>query len=155
MTRKQRRLFTVAAVGGVVALAATLVLTALSGTITYFYAPSDLVALDEPPARPIRIGGLVAEGTVAYLDDGVEFAVTDTIERVTVRYAGVLPDLFREGQGVIATGRVGADGVVLASQILAKHDENYLPPEVAEALKKTGQWRPETGAAPPAAPEGR
>lgn len=149
MTRKQRRLFTVGAVGGVVALAAALTLNALSGAITYFFSPSELLALDAPPARAFRIGGLVAEGSVIQRTNDVEFAVTDTLEVVRVRYAGVLPDLFREGQGVIATGRLGPDGVVVASQILAKHDENYLPPEVAEALKKTGRWRPETGEAPP------
>lgn len=147
MTRKQRRLFTVSAVLSVTALTLFLVLRNLNPT--YFYSPSTLIALDAPPRQAIRIGGLVEEGTVSYRDDGVQFAVTDTVERVTVRYAGVLPDLFREGQGVIATGRVGFDGVVMASQILAKHDENYLPPEVAEALKDSGQWRPEAGEAPP------
>jgi cytochrome c-type biogenesis protein CcmE len=100
---------------------------------------------DLPSSRDVRLGGLVEEGSVQRADDGVtvEFRVTDRAASVPVVYAGVLPDLFREGQGVITEGHLRPDGVFEAREVLAKHDETYMPPEVAEALKKAGEWRPE------------
>lgn len=151
LTAKRQRLALVLAALTVLASAIALVLIALENTITYYYNPADLAALKAPPERPIRIGGLVEEGSVEKLDGGlVRFRVTDGTATYAVEYAGLLPDLFREGQGVIAAGRLRADGVFEASQVLAKHDENYMPPEVAEALKKSGRWKhaKETGKAP-------
>ncbi len=142
MTRKQKRITLVVVSGLVLASALTLVLGALNQSVTFFYSPSDLAALETLPERPIRVGGLVAAGSVVRpADNQVAFDITDEVETVTVRYDGILPDLFREGQGIVVQGRLGQDGVVVASQVLAKHDENYMPPEVAEALKKSGQWK--------------
>lgn len=142
MTRKQQRL---ALVGGGLTLlagAVLLVLIALNNTITYFYSPSDLAALETKPQGPIRIGGLVESDSLERLEDGkVRFSVTDGKERFMVEYTGLLPDLFREGQGVVAQGELGTDNVFVAKQVLAKHDENYMPPEVADALKKSGRWQ--------------
>ncbi len=125
--------------------AAALVLTAFEENVVYFYSPTDLAEKQVAPAQMIRIGGLVEEGSVKQDGDGltIAFKVTDTQRSVPVVYRGILPDLFREGQGVVTEGRLGADGVFVASEVLAKHDENYMPPEVAEALKKAGQWKPE------------
>ena len=145
MKRKHRRLVFVAA--GMVALAgsAALVLTAFEENLVFFFSPTDLAEKDIPEGRRMRIGGLVEEGSLKRLDDGlsVEFRVTDLSKAVRVTYKGVLPDLFREGQGVITEGFLSADGVFRAENVLAKHDENYMPPEVAEALRKSGQWRGE------------
>ena len=125
--------------------AAALVLTAFEENVVYFYSPTDLAEKQVAPAQMIRIGGLVEEGSVKQDGDGltIAFKVTDTQRSVPVVYRGILPDLFREGQGVVTEGRLGANGVFVASEVLAKHDENYMPPEVAEALKKAGQWKPE------------
>ena len=143
MTRKRRRLAFVAA--GMVALAgaAALVLTAFEDNLVFFYSPSDLAEMTPPEGRRFRIGGLVEEGSVKRLDDGltVEFVVTDLVASLAVSYRGPLPDLFREGQGVIAEGVLAADGHFEADGVLAKHDETYMPTEVAEALKKSGQWQ--------------
>jgi cytochrome c-type biogenesis protein CcmE len=111
--------------------------------VTFFYSPSDLKAQAPPTGRAIRLGGLVEEGSLRRLKDGVtiEFVVTDLAETIRVRYRGIPPDLFREGQGVVTAGVLGPDGLFTASEVLAKHDETYMPPEVAEALKKAGQWR--------------
>ena len=145
MKRKHRRLAFVAA--GMVALAsaAALVLLAFEDSLVFFFSPTDLAEKHVPEGRRVRIGGLVEEGSVKRLDDGVsvEFRVTDLSTAVRVTYKGVLPDLFREGQGVVAQGFPSADGVFRAENVLAKHDENYMPPEVAEALRKSGQWRGE------------
>lgn len=143
MKRKHRRLVWLLA--GLVALggAATLTLTALDDSLAYFYAPSDLK--EKPPGdRAIRLGGLVEAGSVAKEADGIttRFTITDGAASVIARYAGVLPDLFREGQGVIVEGKLQADGSFLADTVLAKHDETYMPPEVTEALKATGHWNP-------------
>ncbi len=143
MKRKHRRLAFVAA--GMVALgaAAALVLVAFEDSLVFFYSPSDLAEKDLPEGRRVRLGGLVEEGSVRRLADGltVEFRVTDLAAAVPVIYTGVLPDLFREGQGVVTEGVLRADGVFKADGVLAKHDETYMPPEVAEALKRSGQWR--------------
>jgi cytochrome c-type biogenesis protein CcmE len=139
MTRKQRRAAFIAAGVGVLGLALGLVLFALRESITYFRTPSDVVAKSVAAGQRFRLGGLVAHGSVkrgAGID--VEFRVTDTINSVTVLYRGVLPDLFREGQGVVTEGRLEADGRFRADSVLAKHDETYMPPEVAKALKDKG-----------------
>ena len=111
---------------------------ALRGNINLFYSPSDVAAGEAPTDRSIRVGGMVVEGSVTRARDKLEtrFIVTDFASSVTVTYDGILPDLFAEGEGVVATGILGANGVVTASEVLAKHDENYMPPEVADALEK-------------------
>jgi cytochrome c-type biogenesis protein CcmE len=143
MTRKQKRLTTVIAGLLLLGAAAALVLTALKENLVYFKSPTEILA--EPPtnSRSIRLGGLVEEGSLERQADGVTvlFAITDLANSVPVTYKGLLPDLFREGQGVITQGKLGPDGVFLADEVLAKHDENYMPPEVAEALRESGQWR--------------
>jgi cytochrome c-type biogenesis protein CcmE len=151
VTRKQRRLYFV--VLGMVALGAAvaLVLSAISDSLVYFYSPSDIVSQRIPEGRRMRIGGLVEAGTVEKDGKLVTFRVTDLSNALPVRFAGMLPDLFREGQGVVIEGRMEKDGVFQASEVLAKHDEKYMPKEVAEALKKSGQWQGQ-GADPSAAP---
>ncbi len=143
MKRKHRRLAFVAAAMAALGVAAALVLVAFEDSLVFFYSPSDLAEKDVPEGRRVRIGGLVEEGSVRRLADGltVEFRVTDLAAAVPVIYTGVLPDLFREGQGVVTEGVLRADGVFKADGVLAKHDETYMPPEVAEALKRSGQWR--------------
>ena len=145
MTRKHRRMVMIGA--GMLALfgAAALVLTAFQENLMFFYSPSDVAAQAAPPGRAFRLGGLVEEESVVRQAGSlaVAFRVTDLSHSVPVTYEGILPDLFREGQGVIAEGRLGPDGVFVADEILAKHDETYMPAEVADALKKSGQWRPE------------
>lgn len=134
------------------AIAAGLILSAFRDSIAFFYTPSELAAKPVPPGRLLRIGGLVEDGSVMRDGDTIRFRVTDLQSALPVTYRGILPDLFREGQGVVAEGALGADGVFQARQVLAKHDETYMPPEVAEALKKSGEWRPEgsgAGGAPP------
>ena len=143
MTPKRKRLWLV--VGSLAALgfAATLVLTALNDNIVFFYSPTQIAEKQIPPERRFRMGGLVEAGSVQKSPDGqvTKFTVTDTNKTVAVVYRGLLPDLFREGQGVVAEGSLGSDGVFVAREILAKHDENYMPPEVAKALKESGQWK--------------
>jgi cytochrome c-type biogenesis protein CcmE len=137
MTRKKRRLYLLGLAMLGLGTATALTLTAFSDSLLFFYSPSDLQTRDLAPDRPFRLGGLVAEGTVQRLEDGltVTFVVTDLASEVPVSYAGILPDLFREGQGVVAEGRLDPDGVFRASEVLAKHDENYMPPEVAATLQ--------------------
>ncbi len=141
MTRKRRRLYMVLGGMALLSAAAALVLTALDENLSYFYDPSNIA--EAPPGRAIRLGGLVEEGSVARQADGVTvtFRITDTVKTRDVIYKGLLPDLFREGQGVITEGMLGADGVFVAREVLAKHDETYMPREVADALKKSGQWK--------------
>lgn len=142
MTRKQRRTAMIAGGLAVLGLAAGLVLFALNDSIVFFYSPSDVTEKGVGPGQRIRLGGLVEEGSVVRGEGTtVSFAVTDTVKSVKVNYTGVLPDLFREGQGVVTEGALRSDGVFIADNVLAKHDENYMPPEVAESLKKTGVWR--------------
>ena len=142
MTRKQKRTALIAAALGGLGIATTLVLFALSDTIVFFYSPSDLIEKHVAAGKRVRIGGLVEKGSVKKLDGAhVEFVVTDTVKTLKVNYQGLLPDLFREGQGVIAEGSVSASGVFAADSVLAKHDEKYMPPEVAKALKDKGVWR--------------
>lgn len=120
--------------------AGLLALPALEQKGTFFYAPSDLEARPPEPGARIRLGGLVKDGSVSRADEGLTlvFVVTDGAKDTRVRYTGIVPDLFREGQGVVATGRLGPDGRFVADSLLAKHDENYMPPEVANSLHKTG-----------------
>jgi len=140
VTRKQRRLYFVLlgmlALGGAVAL----VLTAISDSLVYFYSPTDIVTQRIPEGRRMRIGGLVENDSLVKDGKTVTFKVTDVTNAIPVSYTGVLPDLFREGQGVVVEGRMEAGGHFKASEVLAKHDENYMPKEVADALKKSGQW---------------
>lgn len=144
MTRKQRRFGMIAAAGAVLALAAALVLFALRDQIVFFYSPSELAEKALAPGTRVRLGGLVADGSVIRGNDGsVSFAVTDTANSTHVDFRGVLPDLFREGQGVVAEGVVGANGAVTADTVLAKHDEKYMPKEVVDALKAQGVWQEE------------
>ena len=142
MKRKHRRLVFVGIGLCGLAAAAALVLSAFEENIVFFYSPSELAAKPVPADRDIRIGGLVEEASVENLSDGsVSFRVTDTAVATKVVFKGVLPDLFREGQGVVVQGRPGADGVFQAREVLAKHDETYMPPEVADAIKNAGQWK--------------
>jgi cytochrome c-type biogenesis protein CcmE len=133
---RKKRLITVALIVAGGGLAAALILTAFEKNLMYFYSPSEVVAGEAPAGRKYRVGGLVVDGSVKRDPDSliVEFTITDTVHEVTVAYAGILPDLFREGQGIVAHGRSRADGVFEASEVLAKHDENYMPPEVASAI---------------------
>lgn len=142
ITRQQYRFRLVLAGGAVLIVSTVLILMALNSTITFFYEPSKIQALEEIPNRPIRLGGLVKEGSVSYGDEGeARFTVTDLTADVLVSYKGILPDLFREGQGVVVLGSLQPDKSFVASEVLAKHDENYMPPEVAEALKESGKWQ--------------
>jgi cytochrome c-type biogenesis protein CcmE len=143
MTRKRRRLYILLL--GMIGLgtATALTLAAFQDHLVFFYSPSDIVSKPVPRDRMLRIGGLVEPGSVerAAGDPQIRFRVTDMANTVPVVYAGLLPDLFREGQGVVANGKLGADGVFRAAEILARHDETYMPPEVAEALKRSGHWQ--------------
>ena len=125
-------------VGGlaILALVATLVLNAFQSNLVFFFSPSQVAAGEAPRGKSFRIGGMVKEGSLQRQPDGVtlRFVVTDTDKDMTVAYKGILPDLFREGKGVVAQGRLGEDGVFAASEVLAKHDENYMPPEAAKAV---------------------
>jgi cytochrome c-type biogenesis protein CcmE len=143
VTRKGRRLVLIGLSGAVLAVAAGLVLTALNDTIVFFTAPTALVETPPAPGTRLRLGGLVEAGSVARDGSNVRFAVTDGANKVPVTFTGLLPDLFREGQGVITEGSLGADGIFIADSVLAKHDENYMPKEVADALKKQGTWKGE------------
>lgn len=143
MKPKRRRLVLVSV--GLLALfgAAALVLTALEDNLVFFYSPSDLAERPQPPANAFRLGGLVEEGSIERSSDGITttFRITDMANSVSVSYSGILPDLFREGQGVVTEGTLGSDGLFTAREVLAKHDENYMPKEVADALKEAGQWK--------------
>ena len=143
MTRKRRRLITLVAALAALGAATALVLAAFNDNLVFFYSPSALAAKNVAPTRRIRIGGLVETNSLVKHARGhaVAFRVTDGKTELRVVYDGILPDLFREGQGVVAEGRLGRDGVFIASSVLAKHDEKYMPPEVADALKKAGHWQ--------------
>ena len=146
MTRKQRRLTLIGAGLGVLGLAAALVLFALKDSIVFFNSPTDVVEKHVAPGSRIRLGGLVKEGTLKRGDNlQVSFEVTDGNKSVPVSYTGILPDLFREGQGVVTEGALDAAGTFKADSVLAKHDETYMPKEVADALKKQGHWKTDGG----------
>jgi cytochrome c-type biogenesis protein CcmE len=143
MTRKQKRLAVIAGLGAVVAVAMTLVLVALRDQIVFFYSPSEVKERAVAAGTAIRLGGLVKEGTWVRNGDTNDFVVTDGQTDMAARYVGILPDLFREGQGVVAEGSVTAEGTFAATTVLAKHDENYMPKEVVEELKARGEWQRE------------
>jgi cytochrome c-type biogenesis protein CcmE len=153
MTRRQQRLGLLALGMMVLAGAAALVLTAFSNNLVFFYSPSDLKTQAVAVDRRVRVGGLVETGSVHRGSDShVAFRITDGKTDVAVVYRGILPDLFREGQGVVAEGKLAAGGIFDASTILAKHDERYMPREVVEALKKSGHWQEGAATAAAAAP---
>lgn len=142
MTRKQRRLILIGASAIVLALAVGLVLNALSGSIVFFNSPSDIATKHLAPGTRVRIGGLVKSGSVKRGSDlQIHFDVTDGNHDVPVFYQGIVPDLFREGQGVVAEGKIDPSGGLAADTVLAKHDERYMPKEVVDALKKSGRWQ--------------
>jgi cytochrome c-type biogenesis protein CcmE len=156
MTRRQRRLSLIGAALGVLALAVALVLGALKDSIVFFNSPTDVVERHVNPGARIRIGGLVKEGSVTRGESlAVRFEVTDGKSTVPVSYQGLLPDLFREGQGVVAEGALDAAGTFRADSVLAKHDETYMPKEVADALKKQGYWKDDNQKKLGAVPQGR
>ncbi len=137
--KRQKRLLLVLLIVAGVAGAVTLMMKALNENINLFYSPTQVVAGEAPKGHTFRLGGLVANGSVKREGDQgltVFFDVTDEADKVTIAYTGILPDLFREGQGIVALGKLGNDGIFVADEVLAKHDENYMPPEVAEALRK-------------------
>lgn len=143
MTRKRRRLYVLLL--GLLGLgtATALTLAAFQDHLVFFYSPTDIATKKAPQDRSMRIGGLVEVGSVERTQGKTEirFRVTDMANAVPVVFSGVVPDLFREGQGVVANGRLGADGTFQARELLARHDENYMPTEVAEALKRSGHWK--------------
>jgi cytochrome c-type biogenesis protein CcmE len=146
MTRKQRRLTLIGGSLGVLALAAVLVLSALKDSIVFFNSPTDVMEKHVAPGTRIRLGGLVKEGSVQRGDNlAVRFEVTDGNKEVSVSYQGILPDLFREGQGVVTEGTIEPGGAFKADSVLAKHDERYMPKEVVDALKKQGRWEEGSG----------
>jgi cytochrome c-type biogenesis protein CcmE len=153
MTRKKRRLWILLICGVGLGGATALTLSAFSDNLVFFVSPSDLAKAD-PSGRQVRLGGMVQQGTVEKSTGGqagAEFKVTDGNASVKVAYKGILPDLFREGQGVVVLGVEQPNGVFRASEVLAKHDETYMPKEVADALKRSGRWNPAAGPPPAAA----
>ena len=133
---RKKRLITVVLILAGMGLATALILTAFEKNLMYFYSPSDVIAGEAPAGRKFRIGGLVVNGSIQRIPDSlaVRFTITDTAHEVTIVYDGILPDLFKEGQGIVAHGRSREDGIFEAAEVLAKHDENYMPPEVASAI---------------------
>jgi cytochrome c-type biogenesis protein CcmE len=137
--KRKKRIMLIGLMLAGVAIAAGFALQAFNENLMFFYTPSEVVAGEAPAGRMIRVGGLVTEGSVQRQSDGltVQFDVTDNNKTITVQYTGILPDLFREGQGIVAHGQLQQDRLFVAAEVLAKHDENYMPPEVADALKAT------------------
>jgi cytochrome c-type biogenesis protein CcmE len=138
MKPRHRKLALIAAVVAALGLAVVLVLNAFNSNLVFFFSPTQVANGEAPTARAFRIGGLVEEGSIKREKDGLttRFVVTDTARTIPVIYTGILPDLFKEGKGVVAEGRLGSDGLFAASQVLAKHDENYMPPEAAHAIEQ-------------------
>lgn len=147
---RKKRLFIILGILAGVGVAVALALTALQQNINLFYTPTQIAAGEAPQGTRIRAGGLVEEGSVQRTNDSltVSFRVTDGAQAVTISYQGILPDLFREGQGIVALGRVNAEGVLVADEVLAKHDENYMPPEVTQALEQSGMMKHYEGGKP-------
>lgn len=141
MTRRQRRLGILIAALVCAGAATALTLNAFRSNLVFFFSPSQIAAKEAPVAQVFRLGGLVERGSIQREREGmtIRFIVTDTARGVPVVYRGLLPDLFREGKGVVARGRLGQDGVFVASEVLAKHDENYMPPEAADAVRRAAQ----------------
>jgi len=143
LTRKQKRLAIIAGLGAVLAIAATIIFVALRDQIVFFYSPSEIHEKAIAAGTPIRLGGLVKEGTWKREGETSDFVVTDGQTEMATHYVGLLPDLFREGQGVVIEGSVTPEGTFAATNVLAKHDENYMPKELVEELKKRGEWQRE------------
>ena len=141
MTRKQRRLSVIAGLGLVLALAVGLILFALRDQIVFFYSPTEIHEKAVAAGTPVRLGGLVKQGTWKKSGDQNDFVVTDGTTEMVAHYTGILPDLFREGQGVVVEGAVATDGSFAATNVLAKHDEKYMPKEVVDELKAKGEWQ--------------
>ena len=141
MKPRHKRAAIVVGVLAAMGVAVALVLNAFNSNLVFFYTPTQIAAKEAPQGRTFRIGGLVQAGTVARDGVTVRFIVTDTAQTVPVRYEGVLPDLFKEGKGVVAQGQLGPDGVFVAREVLAKHDENYMPPEAADALQRAEKMK--------------
>jgi cytochrome c-type biogenesis protein CcmE len=146
MKPRHKRLALVGAGLVALVLASTLVLSAFKKNLVFFFSPTQVANQEAPQGRSFRIGGLVEAGSVKRQEDGVtvQFVVTDTAKSIPVQYRGVLPDLFKEGKGVVTQGKLGPDGVFVADEVLAKHDENYMPPEAADAVKRAQQAQDES-----------
>ena len=144
MTSRRKRIFIVSFILIGISIAATLILTAFEENLMYFYSPTEIANGEAPKVRPFRIGGLVLTNSVKRNPNNlkVNFVLTDTINEIKVIYDGILPDLFREGQGIVANGKMKSDNIFVADEVLAKHDENYMPPEVAKALEDAGAQFP-------------
>ena len=140
MTPRKKRILMVCTMIAGISVAALLILTAFEKNLMYFYSPTEIINGEAPQSRSFRIGGLVVSDTVIRNPDDlkVSFVLTDTVNEIKVIYDGILPDLFREGQGIVANGKLQSENVFIADEVLAKHDENYMPPEVADALEKAG-----------------
>ena len=140
MTPRKKRILVVCMMIAGISVAALLILTAFEKNLMYFYSPTEIINGEAPQSRSFRIGGLVVSDTVIRNPDDlkVSFVLTDTVNEIKVIYDGILPDLFREGQGIVANGKLKSENVFVADEVLAKHDENYMPPEVADALEKAG-----------------
>ena len=136
MTPRQKRATIIVGILAAVGVATALVLNAFNSNLVFFYSPSQVAAHEAPEGRPVRVGGMVTVGSVRRDGVDVQFTVTDLVKSMQVHYRGPLPDLFKEGKGVVAQGKLGADGTFTAQEVLAKHDENYMPPEAAAALKQ-------------------
>src|SRR4029077_6474624 len=141
MKPRHKRIALIIAGLAILGIAVTLVLSAFNSNLVFFFTPTQVAAHEAPQGRNFRIGGPVEKGSVKRQPDGgtVRFGVTDTAENVPVTFTGILPDLFKEGKGVVAQGKLGADGVFAASEVLAKHDENYMPPEAADAVERANK----------------
>src|SRR5689334_16148774 len=144
MKPRNKRLALIVGIVAAVGVAVALVLNAFQSNLVFFYSPSQVAAKEAPVGRTFRLGGMVTNGSLQRDGLTVRFLVTDTVQTIPVRYQGILPDLFKEGKGVVAQGQVGADGVFVAREVLAKHDENYMPPEAAEAVKKAHETAEKT-----------
>ena len=144
MTSRRKRIFIVSFILIGISIAATLILTAFEENLMYFYSPTEIANGEAPKVRAFRIGGLVLTDSVKRNPNNlkVNFVLTDTINEIKVIYDGILPDLFREGQGIVANGKMKSDNIFVADEVLAKHDENYMPPEVAKALEDAGALNP-------------
>ena len=144
MSPRKKRILMVCAILVGISISVILILTAFEKNLMYFYSPTEIINGDAPKTRSFRIGGLVVTDSVIRNSDDlkVSFILTDTVNKVKVIYEGILPDLFREGQGIVANGKLQSDNIFIADQVLAKHDENYMPPEVAEALEAAGAQMP-------------
>ena len=143
MGRKQKRLMIIAGIGAVLAIALALILTAISSQVVYFYTPSEALAKHVPVGQFFRIGGLVKDGSWQKDGENNTFVLSDGKGAITAHFTGILPDLFREGQGIVAEGSMGPDGSFQATNVLAKHDENYIPKQLVDEMKKRGDWRPD------------